>query len=146
MIEGQIAKGNAFKADTLEELADKMGLTGKDKETFLATCERYNELYDQKEDVDFGKPAYRLSALKKAPYYSFWMGACLLTTEQGLLCNEEGRVLNQAREPMEGLFVCGDNAGGFFVNNYPCLMAGIAMGRNMTYAIKAMKVMGGLEG
>ena len=46
---------------------------------------------------------------------------------------------------MEGLYVCGDNAGGFFVNNYPCLMAGIAMGRNMTFAIKAVKVATGKD-
>ena len=145
MLEGQIQKGNAFKADTLEELADKMGFTGVDKENFLATCARYNELYENQEDVDFGKPAYRLSALKQGPFYSFWMGACLLTTEQGLLCDEKARVLNADREPMEGLYVCGDNAGGFFVNNYPCLMAGIAMGRNMTFAIKAVKVATGKD-
>lgn len=146
MIDGQIEKGNAFKADTLEELADKMGFDAQAKATFLATCKRYNELYDNQEDVDFGKPAYRLSALKQGPFYSFWMGACLLTTEQGLLCDELGRVVDENRDPMEGLFVCGDAAGGFFVNNYPCQMAGIAMGRNMTYAIKAVKVACGLEG
>ena len=145
MLDGQIEKGNAFKADTLEELADKMGFTGAAKETFLATCKRYNELYDNQDDVDFGKPAYRLSALKQGPFYSFWMGACLLTTEQGLLCDEKGRVVDENREPIEGLFVCGDNAGGFFVNNYPCQMAGIAMGRNMTYAIKAVKVANGID-
>lgn len=145
MLDGQIEKGNAFKADTLEELADKMGFTGAAKETFLATCARYNELYDNQNDEDFGKPAYRLSALKQGPFYSFWMGACLLTTEQGLLCDELGRVVDENRDPIEGLFVCGDAAGGFFVNNYPCQMAGIAMGRNMTYAIKAVKVANGLE-
>ena len=141
--EDQIAKGNAFKADTLDELADMMGFTGKDKETFLATCDRYNELYDKQNDEDFGKPAYRLSALRKAPFYGFWMGACILTTEQGILCDEKARVVDADRKPIEGLYVCGDNAGGFFVNNYPCLMPGIAMGRNMTFAIKAIKMMGG---
>ncbi len=39
----------------------------------------------------------------------------------------------------------GDCSGGFFVNNYPCLMAGIAMGRTMTFAIKAVKVAMGEE-
>ena len=39
----------------------------------------------------------------------------------------------------------GDNAGGFFVDNYPCLMPGVAMGRNMTFAIKAIKVASGEE-
>ena len=135
-----------FKADTLEELADKLGFTGEDKTNFLNTCARYNELYDNQEDVDFGKPAYRLSGLKKAPFYGFWMGGALLTTEQGLLVDEKARVLNaETTEPMEGLFAAGDCSGGFFVNNYPCLLPGIAMGRTMTFAIKAVKVAGGLE-
>ncbi len=141
----QVEKGNAFKADTLEELADKMGFVGQAKENFLNSCARYNELYEKQEDVDFGKQAYRLSALKKAPFYGFWMGACLLTTEQGILCNENAAVLDEQGQPMPGLYVCGDCAGGFFVNNYPCLMPGIAMGRNMTFAMKAVKQMAGLE-
>lgn len=143
--EKQIEKGNAFKADTLEELADLMGFSGESKENFLATCARYNELYEKQEDEDFGKPAYRLSALKTAPFYGFWMGACILTTEQGILCNEKAQVVDEAGEVINGLFVCGDNAGGFFVDNYPCLMPGVAMGRNMTFAIKAIKVASGEE-
>ncbi|MCI8401015.1 MAG: FAD-binding protein [Lachnospiraceae bacterium] len=143
--EKQIEKGNAFKADTLEELADLMGFSGVSKENFLATCARYNELFDKQDDEDFGKPAYRLSALKTAPFYGFWMGACILTTEQGILCNENAQVIDEAGEPIEGLFVCGDNAGGFFVDNYPCLMPGVAMGRNMTFAIKAIKIASGEE-
>ena len=30
---------------------------------------------------DFGKPAYRLSAIRTAPFYGCWLGASLLTTE-----------------------------------------------------------------
>ena len=143
--EQQIEKGNAFKADTIEELADKMGFQGEAKETFLATVARYNELYDNQEDVDFGKQAYRLSEIRKAPFYGFWMGACILTTLQGILVNEKAQALDEAGKPIDGLFVCGDNSGGFFVNNYPCLMPGIAMGRTMTFAIKAVKVAMGEE-
>ena len=36
-------------------------------------------------------------------------------------------------------------SGSFFANNYPCLMAGVAMGRTLTFAIKAVKQMAGLE-
>ena len=122
-----------------------MGFSGESKENFLATCARYNELFDKQDDEDFGKPAYRLSALKTAPFYGFWMGACILTTEQGILCNEKAQVVDEAGEPIEGLFVCGDNAGGFFVDNYPCLMPGVAMGRTMTFAIKAIKIASGEE-
>ena len=114
-------KGNAFIADTLEELAEK-GL-----------------------DEDFGKLPYHLSKIEKAPFRGFWMGACLLTTEQGILINEKAQAIDENREPTPGLFVTGDCSGGFFVNNYPCLMAGIAMGRTMTFAIKAVKVAFGEE-
>ena len=139
------AAGAFFRADTLEELADKLGFAGEAKETFLATVERYNELYDAQEDTDFGKPAYRLSAIRKAPFYGCWLGASLLTTEQGIAINEKGQALDNDNQPMPGLYVTGDMSGSFFANNYPCLMAGVAMGRTLTFAMKAIKQMAGLE-
>ena len=138
-------EGVFFKADTIDELADKLGFTGEAKDTFLATVDRYNELYDKQNDEDFGKPAYRLSAIRTAPFYGCWLGASLLCTEQGIAINDKGQALDNDNKPMPGLYVTGDMSGSFFANNYPCLMAGVAMGRTLTYAIKAIKQMGGLE-
>lgn len=140
-----IEAGALFKCDTLDELADKMGFTGAAKDTFLATVERYNELYDKQNDEDFGKPAYRLSAIRTAPFYGCWLGASLLTTEQGIAINEKGQALDNNNQPMEGLYITGDMSGSFFANNYPCLMAGVAMGRTLTFAMKAVKQMAGLD-
>ena len=140
-----IEAGALFKCDTLDELADKMGFTGAAKDTFLATVERYNELYDKQNDEDFGKPAYRLSAIRTAPFYGCWLGASLLTTEQGIAINEKGQALDNDNQPMPGLYITGDMSGSFFANNYPCLMAGVAMGRTLTFAMKAIKQMAGLE-
>jgi len=140
-----IEAGALFKCDTLDELADKMGFTGTAKDTFLATVERYNELYDKQNDEDFGKPAYRLSAIRTAPFYGCWLGASLLTTEQGIAINEKGQALDNNNQPMEGLYITGDMSGSFFANNYPCLMAGVAMGRTLTFAMKAVKQMAGLD-
>ena len=140
-----IEAGALFKCDTLDELADKMGFTGAAKDTFLATVERYNELYDKQNDEDFGKPAYRLSAIRTAPFYGCWLGASLLTTEQGIAINEKGQALDTNNQPMEGLYITGDMSGSFFANNYPCLMAGVAMGRTLTFAMKAIKQMADLE-
>ena len=140
-----IEAGALFKCDTLDELADKMGFTGAAKDTFLATVERYNELYDKQNDEDFGKPAYRLSAIRTAPFYGYWLGASLLTTEQGIAINEKGQALDTNNQPMAGLYITGDMSGSFFANNYPCLMAGVAMGRTLTFAMKAIKQMAGLE-
>ena len=140
-----IEAGALFKCDTIEELADKLGFTGEAKDTFLATIDRYNELYDNQNDADFGKPAYRLSAIRKAPFYGCWLGASLLCTEQGIAINEKGQALDNDNKPMPGLYVTGDMSGSFFANNYPCLMAGVAMGRTLTFAMKAIKQMAGLE-
>ena len=144
-VDEAVAAGTLFVCDTIEELAEKLGFTGEAKDTFLATVERYNELYDKQNDEDFGKPAYRLSAIRTAPFYGCWLGASLLTTEQGIAINDKGQALDNDNKPMPGLYVTGDMSGSFFANNYPCLMAGVAMGRTLTFAIKAIKQMGGLE-
>jgi uncharacterized protein with FMN-binding domain len=144
-VDEAVAAGTLFVCDTIEELADKLGFTGEAKDTFLATVERYNELYDKQNDEDFGKPAYRLSAIRTAPFYGCWLGASLLCTEQGIAINDKGQALDNDNKPMPGLYVTGDMSGSFFANNYPCLMAGVAMGRTLTFAMKAIKQMGGLE-
>ena len=68
-----------------------------------------------------------------------------LTTEPGIAINEKGQALDTNNQPMEGLYITGDMSGSFFANNYPCLMAGVAMGRTLTFAMKAVKQMAGLE-
>ena len=140
-----IEAGALFKCDTLDELADKMGFTGAAKDTFLATVERYNELYDKQNDEDFGKPAYRLSAIRTAPFYGCWLGASLLCSMQGISITENCQAKDSNNEPIPGLYITGDMSGSFFQNNYPCVMGGTACGRTLTFAIKSIKQMAGLE-
>ena len=64
VFEGQI---NTFKADTLEELADKLEIT--DKAAFVASVKRYNELAAAGKDEDFGKPANYLVPVDTPPFY-----------------------------------------------------------------------------
>ena len=68
-----------------------------------------------------------------------------MCTEHCIAIIDKGQSLDNDNKPMPGLYVTGDMSGSFFANNYPCLMAGVAMGRTLTYAIKAIKQMGGLE-
>ena len=139
------AEGLILKADTIEELAEKMGFTGKDKGTFVSTVARYNELYDQQNDEDFGKPASRLSAIKTAPFYGCWLGASLLCSMQGISITENCQAKDDNNEPIPGLYITGDMSGSFFQNNYPCVMGGTACGRTLTFAIKAVKQMAGID-
>ena len=145
LLDKYVEEGLAFKADTFEELGQKLGMDETAVASFVKTCERYNEIYKLGEDADFGKPASRLSPLTKAPFYGFWLGASLLTTEQGIIINGKGQALDNDANVIEGLYVVGDCSGGMFYNNYPCLMPGIALGRTLTFGMKAAKVIAGQD-
>mgnify|MGYP002465058887 CR=1 FL=1 len=138
-----------FVARALESLSAAFAALGKCPGFFLFRIDKPADQTDhcqnKQNDEDFGKPAYRLSAIRTAPFYGCWLGASLLCTEQGIAINDKGQALDNDNKPMPGLYVTGDMSGSFFANNYPCLMAGVAMGRTLTYAIKAIKQMGGLE-
>lgn len=120
------------KADTLEELADMLGFAGEAKQNFLAQVDRYNELFDAQADEDFGKEAYRLSAIRQAPFYGCWYGGSLLTTIDGLTINEEMQVLNTEGAVIEGLYAAGDCSGSLFAGTYPEYVVGLACGRSST--------------
>lgn len=128
------------KAETLEELADLLGFTGEDKDTFLATCEHYNELFDAQEDADYGKEAYRLSALRTPPFYGCWYGGSLLTTLDGLRINAKMQALAEDFEPVPGLYAIGDCSGSFFATNYPEYIVGVAAGRSVTEGRQVVKL------
>ena len=139
----EIEEGTIFEAQTLEELADKLGFEGEAKETFLATCERYNELYDLGVDEDFGKEAYRLSELRNPPFYGGWYGASILTTLDGLCINDRLQVLDAAEEPIEGLYAIGTCSGRYYSGNYPVYLVGNCLGRNMTFGYYVIKQLAG---
>ena len=124
-----LEQGVMAKADTLEELAEKMQLP---KEEFLAQVERYNEMFDNQEDTEFGKEAYRLSALRTPPFYGCWFGGSLLTTLDGLRINKDCQVLSKDGGVIEGFYAAGDVSGSFFSGNYPEYIVGCASGRSST--------------
>ncbi len=129
----KIEEGTILMADTIEELADKLGFEGDAKETFLAEVEHYNDLYDAQEDTDFGKEAYRLSELRNPPFFGGWYGGSFLTTVDGLRINEEMQVLNTEDQVIEGLYAAGDCSGSLFGNNYPEYVVACACGRTVTF-------------
>ena len=139
----EIEEGTIMQADTLDELADKLGFEGEAKESFLATCERYNELYDAQCDEDYGKEAYRLSELRNPPFFGAWYGASILTTLDGLCINKHLQVLDAAEEPIEGLYAIGTCSGRYYSGNYPVYLVGNCLGRNMTFGYQVIKEIAG---
>ena len=126
---------NYFKADTLEELAD---LIGVDKENFLATVEHYNELVDAGEDTDFYKDTVFLTPIKEGPFYATRVGAGLLAVVGGLHIDDNNQVLTAEDEPIPGLFAVGNVSGDMYAVDYPinfmgnsharCLVGGYCVG------------------
>lgn len=129
LLMGMEQAGFVQRADTLEELAEKLGMPA---EAFVATVERYNELCEKGVDEDFGKEGYRMQPLKTAPFFGCRQGASLLCTLDGLRINTKMQVLDTSSNPIEGLYAAGDCSGGFFAHNYPEYVVGVAVGRTLT--------------
>lgn len=138
-----IDKGIVIKADTLEELADGLKLEGEYKQNFLATIERYNELYDKQEDVDFGKEPYLLSEMRTPPFYGVTLGGTLLSTGDGLRITPDMEVINTDGEVIPGLYAAGDCSGSVFADGYYNLTHGMACGRTLTFARHAVRHIAG---
>ena len=124
-------QGYIVEADTIEELADKLGLP---KETFTATVDHYNELAAKGEDEDYGKENYRLSTLSEAPFYGVRQaGGYLICTIDGIQIDDNMHAIDQDFKAIPGLYVIGDMSGNYFSGSYPSLMAGAAAGRSATF-------------
>ena len=135
----QIESGALKQCDTLDELAEAMGFDADRAATFKASVERYNELTAAGEDVDFGKPAYRLSAVDEPPFYAARIAGALLVTIHGVITDTNSQPLRTDGSVIEGLYVCGNDQGGFYPHNYPSNFTGINAGRTATFARIAAK-------
>lgn len=124
-------QGYIVEADTIPELAEKLGLP---KETFAASVERYNELAAKGEDEDQGKEGYRLSTLSEAPFYGVRQaGGYLICTMDGIQIDDDMHAIDQDFKAIPGLYVIGDMSGNYFSGSYPNLLAGAAAGRSATF-------------
>jgi succinate dehydrogenase/fumarate reductase flavoprotein subunit/ferredoxin-like protein FixX len=94
-------------ADTIEELAVKMGI---DRKTFSATVKRYNELCAKGHDDDFLKPKTHLFPIEKAPFYAFSHYLGCDGAVGGLAINENAQVMGK-NGPIENLYAAGDTTG-----------------------------------
>ena len=131
VLEGEIEKGQTVKADSLKELAQKMGVPPENLE---ATVARYNELCDLGKDLDFGKRPEVMGKVHDPPFYAGKLVASLLTMCGGLRQNLDCQVLDAEDQPIEGLYVCGSAAGEFFgAGDYPTYVPGIGHGRCVTF-------------
>jgi fumarate reductase flavoprotein subunit len=105
--------GSAFKADTLKELAEKMGVSAKD---LKATVAAYNASCDAGMDRDYFKPAKNLVPMNKPPYYAVKGNLGTDGAFGGVLVNPDTQAYRDGGGLVEGLYVVGDFASGRFIN------------------------------
>lgn len=101
------AQGYFVKADTLDELARKLGV---DKTNLKATVERWHGFFDKKKDEDFGRTQSMFSRIDKAPYYGQKISPASQTTYGGVERNADGAALKTDGSVIPGLFVAGETA------------------------------------
>lgn len=120
----------AWKCDTLEELADAIGVN---KENFLAQVEAYNAMCEAGEDTEFAKEAHFLYPIKEAPFYATKTGPCLLAVVGGLKVNTDLAVIDENGEAIPGLYAIGNTSGDLYAVDYPINMPGNSNGRCLTW-------------
>ena len=96
----------AYKADTVAELAEDVGL---DAATLEATVARYNELCDKGVDEDFGKDAQYMNKLE-GPYYIIRLPMITTDGYTGAKVNEKAQVLDADGNWIKGLYAAGSCA------------------------------------
>ena len=134
LFDSLLEKGYLQKADTPEELAEKLNIP---VDNFVETFNRYNEMAENGKDEDYNKEPYRLMPLKTPPYYGIRTGAWFLATLDGVRINTNMHTTRADGSEIEGLYMAGDCSGSFFSVSYPNLFTGLACGRTMVEGRRA---------
>ena len=105
-VEEMIENGQLYRADTLEELAQMLGI---DPEILTSTVDTYNTYAANYYDEEFGRLSFSTeSAVDVGPFYACPRTVATHITGGGLLVDENYRVLNTEYQPIEGLYSGGE--------------------------------------
>lgn len=114
-----------FVADTLDELANKMGI---DRAIFEKTVEEYNRFCEKGHDDQFAKDPEYLRPVKTPRFYAFKCYMNFLGTLGGIKINEKTEVLDKDDEVIPGLYAVGNDAGGLYGDSYDVIASGASSG------------------
>ena len=123
--------GWMVSADTVEELADKIGV---DAERLAGTVEKWNGYFDEAEpqDAEYLRDLSSCQRFDTAPYYAVMTNSSFLVTVSGLTIDPDSRVLDKNEQPIVGLFATGNTSGGMFADQYPRNLPSTSVGRAVT--------------
>lgn len=127
-LKAALRNGYFEQADTLDELADALGL---DPVALTRTIERYNQDVRAGEDTAFGRPIAAdgkpgAAPIETPPFYGYRTRPGLTSTFAGLTVDAAMRVLDVYGAPIPGLHAAGEVVGGFHGSGY---YSGTALGK-----------------
>jgi succinate dehydrogenase/fumarate reductase flavoprotein subunit len=138
-----LASGHLLRANTIRELAAKLGVDAAGLEE---TVRRNNEYARSGKDLDFGKgetaydrwqgdatvePNPSLGPIEQAPFYAIELWPGDMGTFCGLVTDGHARVLDEHDRPIAGLYACGCDMHPVFSGCYPG--GGSSIGPGMTF-------------
>lgn len=139
------------KADTIEALAQKIGVNAKG---LADTIAKNNQYAQTGKDLDFHRgesfydryygdaktsPNPCIAPIAEAPFYALPIHPGDIGTKGGALTDVYGRVVDKAGEPIPGLYAIGNSAASVMGSKYPG--AGATLGPAMTFGYLAAKHM-----
>ena len=115
----------AFVADSIEELAEKMGM---DPEILTETVDTYNDYCEQNYDEDFFKPRKYLKPLDGKKFYGYRFSVGAYGSLGGIKTNHRYEVLDKEGKVIPGLYGAGNDANEIYNGTYCYYFPGNTMG------------------
>ena len=109
-----VKEGEAWKADTLEDLGRQMGI---DPKKFAATVEQYNQYCKDGKDPMGKAPRNASHPIVKAPFYACYSAISVHHTMGGVRITKNAEVLDAHSNKIPGLFAAGEVTGGIHGTN-----------------------------
>lgn len=117
VMDAAVEKGYVYKADTIEGLAEVVGLP---VEEFAAQVERYKECCAAGEDTEWGRDPKTLADDKigeEGPFYAIACNPVPYATHAALDVDENISALWPDGTEVAGLYACGNDSGGVLETN-----------------------------
>jgi succinate dehydrogenase/fumarate reductase flavoprotein subunit len=114
-VQNALDRGAIKKADTLEGLAEELGL---DPAVLKKSVDDWNAMCAAGVDPEFDYEKDFLIPIVKAPYYGIKIGANIFATHAGVRVNTQMQVMNTKGKSIPGLYAGFHTAGGALGEDY----------------------------
>lgn len=136
MMENANYFGTKYQADTLEELAEQLGI---DSGKLHETIDRYNEVVGNGVDTDFGKWEEGLVAIGDGPYFATQLSVSPLCSIGGVRVNRSMQACDVNWGAIPGLYVIGVDSFPFYTQMYYYQLPGSACAFELHSALVAAR-------